>query len=501
MKTKSATFSLLAFATGGLALASVWALETNAMDSHPTANITLDNKVLDRSGQLPASFAGIIKRVTPSVVKIEVTSKAQNAVDFGQSLPFDSDERGGLDLRRFFEGNGRGRMQMPIEHGAASGVIVTPDGYIVTNHHVVDKAQKVEVTLTDGRTLTAKVVGNDPKTDLAVVKVDASNLPTITFADSSTAEVGDMVLALGNPFGIGQSVTMGMISATGRATLGLDYEDFIQTDAAINPGNSGGALVDAQGRLVGINTAILSRGGGNDGVGFAIPANMARSVLNDLVATGHVTRAYLGVMVQDLTPALAKEFKAGNLNEGALVGDVPVKSPAAKAGIKTGDIVTTFDRQLVKDARALKLAVANHKPGEKAEVKILRNGEEKIIWAMLEAQPGTDKAVTANHKTDQADQGTLNGVGVADLSRGSRRDSGIPTEVHGALVTQVDEDSAAYEAGLRAGDVIQEIDHQDITNAEDAVKLTSAPAEKETLLRIWSHGGSHFISVDETQKS
>ena len=502
MKMNPTTCLILALASGGLAFVSVRALESagTAM-AHSVPGITVDIKPVDRTGGLPASFSGIIKKITPSVVKIEVTARAQNAAEFGgpeQIIPFG--RSGGRELRRFFDGNGQ--PQQPREHGAASGVIVTADGYILTNNHVVDHAHKVEITMTDGRTLTARVVGTDPKTDLAVLKVEATSLPAITFADSSAAEVGDMVLALGNPFGIGQSVTMGMISATGRATMGLDYEDFIQTDAAINPGNSGGALVDAQGRLVGINTAILSRSGGNDGVGFAVPANMARNVMEDLISSGHVTRAYLGVMVQDLTPALAREFKAGEHTAGALIGDVPEHSPAAKAGLEEGDIVTAFAGQPVKDARGLKLAVGSRKPGENAELKVLREGTEKTLTATLEAQPGADNAVPASHHASgKHEQGTLNGVGVGDLDKATRREAGIPSDVKGALITSVDESSPAWEAGLRPGDVIEQINRQPVTGAEDAVKLTEAPAGQETLLRVWSRGGSRYVTVGETQKA
>ncbi|HSJ03627.1 MAG TPA: Do family serine endopeptidase [Verrucomicrobium sp.] len=500
---------------GSAIIATALALDTKSTDKEtgsPPA-VTVDEKPLDRSLGMPSSFSSVIKRVTPSVVKIEVVGKAQPAADFGSSgMEFPFGDLGGSELRRFFEqrgqgrgqgqnpgqGLGRGRMQMPREHGAASGVIVTPDGYVLTNNHVVDHADKVEVTLHDGRTLIAKVVGTDPKSDLAVVKIDAKNLPAISFADSSTAEVGDLVLAAGNPFGLGESVTLGMISATGRATMGLDYEDFIQTDAAINPGNSGGALVDAQGRLIGINTAIVSRGGGNDGVGFAIPANMARGVMNDLISNGRVDRAYLGVMIQDLTPTLADQFKAPADTQGALVGDVPAKSPASKAGLESGDIITHFAGKTVKDARSLKLAVANHKPGESADLKVLRDGTEKTLTATLGEQPGADKAIPAKHKVGKSDEDTLNGVGVADLNRAAREESNIPSDVRGAVITDVQQDSPAWEAGLRPGDVIQQINRKPVTSAEDAVKLTESPSSSQTLVKVWSKGGSRFVTVDET---
>lgn len=495
-----------AFLLGGSALiATALALDSKAEPGSPPA-VTVDTQPLNRASGLPASFSDVIKRVSPSVVKIEITGKAQPAANFGDNDEDSASPFGGQNippqLRRFFEQRGAGRspgrgMQMPREHGAASGVIATADGYVLTNNHVVDHADKVEVTLNDGRKYIAKVIGTDPKTDLAIVKIDAKGLPAIPFADSSAVEVGDVALAAGNPFGLGQSVTLGMVSATGRATMGLDYEDFIQTDAAINPGNSGGALVDAQGRLIGINTAILSRGGGNDGVGFAIPSNMARDVMNDLITSGHVTRAYLGVMIQDLTPALASQFKAPADVRGALVGDVPAKSPAAKAGLESGDIITRFAGQPVKDARGLKLAVGSQKPGANAEVKVLRDGVEKTLTATLAAQPGSEKAVPAKHKIGEADQGTLNGVGVADLTKEARRENNIPAEVRGALVTNVEQDSPSWEAGLRPGSVIEQINRQNVANAEEAVTLTEAPATGQTLVKVWSNGGSRFITVEE----
>jgi serine protease Do len=315
-------------------------------------------------------------------------------------------------------------------------------------------------------------------------------------ADSDKVEVGDVVLAVGNPFGIGQTVTTGIVSAKGRGNMGLDYEDFIQTDAAINPGNSGGALVDADGRLIGINTAILSRSGGNQGIGFAIPVNLARDVMQSLIKDGHVTRGYLGVMIQDVTPALAKEFKLKD-NTGALVSDVTSKSPAEKAGLKSGDLLVEFNGKKVTDSRHLKLEVARTRPGQTVPVRILRDGAPKTLQVTVKTLPGTETLAKA--EDDTHDTGTLNGVGVADLNEQVRQQFEVPETVKGAIITEVKPDSPAAEAGLRPGDVIQEINRKPVSDAEEAVRLTDTGADKVTLLRVWRDGGSRFVVVDESK--
>jgi len=490
----------LAVTTAALLIAGATAAVTGKSDAREeskpaAARVELDERPVTRDVKLGTSFAPIVKKVAPSVVKVTTSMKAKQT-----SMP----EMPGFDnpfFRRFFgdESDGRNprrRYSPPRQHGLGSGVIVTKDGYILTNNHVVDEADEVKVVLQDGREFTGKVVGKDPKTDIAVLKIEAKDLPHLEMADSDKIEVGDFVLAVGNPFGIGQTVTMGMVSATGRATLCLDYEDFIQTDAAINPGNSGGALVDTEGRLIGINTAILSRSGGNQGIGFAIPTALARDVMESLIREGHVTRGYLGVMIQDVTPAISRQFDLKD-QKGALIGDVVPKGPAEKAGLKSGDVILELDGKPVRDSRNLKLQVARVKPGESVSVKLLRDGSAKTINVKVDELPGPDKL--AKRDSDRGDnEEALKGVAVSDLNNQLRRQFNVPGDVRGAVVTDVEEDSAASEAGLKPGDVILEINRKAVQSAEDAVRLTEDPKEKTTLLRIWSNGNRRYLVVDES---
>jgi len=502
--TPRARVALLAAALAGGASGLAWSHSSQADESSATLTpiaLHVNDQPVSREGRT-TSFAPVIKKVAPSVVKVFVTTKAKDmsSTDFpSMDDPF---------FRRFFGdglpgggGGNRRHSQTPKEHGLGSGVIVTKDGYILTNNHVVDNTDEVKVTLHDGRELTAKVVGKDPKSDVALIKVDAKDLPAIDLADSDKIEVGDLVLAIGNPFGVGQTVTMGIVSAKDRGFMGLDYEDFIQTDAAINPGNSGGALVDADGRLIGINTAILSRSGGNQGIGFAIPANLARTVMESLVKNGHVVRSFLGVNIQDLTPALANEFNL-NHTSGVVVSDVVNKSPAEKAGLKSGDVITDFNGKPVRDSRQLKLQVAQTAPGTTVPVKVLRDGKSKTVDVALKELQEHDLASNDHDKSNSdREQGSdsLNGVAVSDIDRAARQQLNIPSHVKGAVVTEVAPDSAAYEAGLRSGDVIEEINRKPVTNSDDAVKLTENLKNKRILLRVWSKGGSRYVVVDESK--
>jgi serine protease Do len=473
---------------------------TDEKANRPSIQLHVDRAPVNREAKTTTSFAPVVKKVSPSVVRVDITGKAKD-MEIGES-PFDNPM-----LRRFFgdqlpqQGRRGGRMQRaPREHGLGSGVIVTQDGYILTNNHVVENADKVHVTLDDGREFDAKVVGTDPKTDIAVVKVEATGLPYMQLADSDKIEVGDVTLAIGNPFGVGQTVTSGIISATGRAAGigGPDfYEDFIQTDAAINPGNSGGALIDAEGRLIGINTAILSRTGGNNGIGFAVPVNLAKNVMEQLITNGKVVRGFLGVNIQTMTPALAKQFDLKD-TKGALISEVTPNSPAEKAGLKSGDVIMEFNGKPVKDSRHLKLAVGATAPGTKAPVKVLREGKSKELTVTLKELPSDQMA--GNDNKSAADTDALDGVTVGDVDSNVRQQFNLPRDLKGAVVTDVDPDSASYAAGLRPGDVVLEIDRKPVNNAEEAVKLSENIKNKSSiLLRVWSKGGSHYLVVDESK--
>src|SRR3984885_3727664 len=479
---------------GGSAL-TVFAVNT-AENGNGTQNaplhVQVDNSPLTRDVKEGSSFAPIVKKVAPSVVKISVTMK-------GSENPLANSDQD--FFRRFFGEDGNrqmnpGRLHAPAEHGLGSGVIISADGYILTNNHVVNNATEIQVALNDGRQFTAKVIGSDPKTDVALIRIKADNLPALTLADSDKIEVGDVVLAIGNPFGIGQTVTKGIVSAKDRTTSGEMDEDFIQTDAAINPGNSGGALVDTEGRLVGINSAILTHSGGNQGIGFAVPSNLCRWVMDSLVKNGRVERGFLGVMIQNLTPDLAKAFKLDRMT-GALVGDVSPGSPADKAGIKSGDVITQLNGQPIEDASQLKLRVAESSPGSNVQFGVNRNGEVKTFDVTLGNLP-ENKLAKSDDGSGNARAEALAGVGVADLDQKTRTEMNIPEQVQGAVITEVAPDSAAYQAGLRPGDVITELDRKPVKNAQDAIADTEKPAGNQTLVKVWTKGGNHYLTVDES---
>ena len=436
-------------------------------------------------------FDAAVNKALPAVVNIAST-KVVRSPGMGPSSPFFSDPF----FRQFF-GNGMPRQfstpREQREHSLGSGVIVSSDGYVLTNNHVVQGASEIKVALGDQREFTARIVGTDDKTDLAVVKVDQKNLPVITFADSSKVHVGDFALAIGNPFGIGRTVTMGIISATGRGGLGIeDYEDFIQTDAAINPGNSGGALINVDGNLVGINTAILTGGGGggNEGIGFAIPVNMARNVMDQIIKHGKVIRGRLGVVIQEVTPQIAKAF---GLTEprGVLVGDVTPNSPAAQAGIKSGDIILDLNGQKVNDTHELQVKISLTAPGTVVRLNVLRDGHEHEYDVKL----GEMTATSEHAETGGEESGPKLGVELENLTPQLSKQLGIPANTPGAVISQVEPGSAAQEAGLQQGDVIQEINHKAITNAEEARSAVRAAGKQPLLMRINRQGDHLFVVV------
>ena len=427
---------------------------------------------------MPMTFAPVVTKVAPSVVSIN-TSKTVR-------IP-----RG---LRDFFgmPGPGAGRER---ERGLGSGVIVSEDGYILTNRHVIDAADEIVVHLADQKEFKAKKIGADPGTDVAVLKIDAKGLPVLPFADSDKARVGDVVLAVGNPFGLTQTVTMGIVSGLGRGGMGIvDYENFIQTDASINPGNSGGALVDMSGRLLGINTAIFSRTGGNQGIGFAVPSNLAQEVLKSIRETGRVIRGYLGTVIQPVTPELASAF---NLKEatGALVSDVSPGSPADKAGILHGDVITTLDGKKVEGPRELRLMIGGMQPGTKAVMKLLRNGQEKEVAVTLGELPQKDAAISSNGDSTPAPS-ILEGMRVADLDDEAREAIHAPASLKGAVIVEIDPDSDAYRAGLRQGFVIEEIDRKPVKSAADAMRIgEGVKKDKPVLMRAWGEGQSRYFTL------
>ncbi len=435
-----------------------------------------------------AGFSAIVKKDLPAVVNI-ATSKIVKVSSGWDAFPFPDPFFGDQQP-------GGSRPRSEREHALGSGVIVTSDGYILTNNHVVEKATEITVTLSDRREFKAKLVGADPKTDVAVLKVDAGSLPSLTFADSSKTQVGDYALAIGNPFGVGQTVTLGIVSATGRGDLGIeDYEDFIQTDAAINPGNSGGALVNSQGDLIGMNTAIISPGsGGSNGVGFAIPSNLVRSVMEQIVTRGKVTRAYLGVTLQPVTPSLAKAFRLTD-TKGVLIGDVAPDTPGAHAGLRPGDVILSIDGEPAVDIAHLRLKVSMMAPGSVAALKILRDGTPRDIAVRLGDMPADYGARSSENPEEQPGTGPLDGVTVRDLTPAIRRSLNLPARTAGVVVTDLDSASPAAAAGLRSGDVIQEVNRQPVGNMQEFRRALSQASNDTVLLRVNRGSGAVYLAI------
>lgn len=474
----------------------------------PAPPVKVDSNALSRSSTNGiTSFAPIVDKVAPSVVTV-YTSK---------TVRRDLRSRGGSQgdmLRRFFggqsgpdgeEGGGIfGAPQSEKMQALGSGVIVSPDGQILTNNHVIDGADEILVRVgPSDKEYKATKVGADPSTDIAVLKINAKDLPAVTFADSDKAHIGDLVLAIGNPFGLGQTVTMGIVSATGRGGMGItDYENFIQTDASINPGNSGGALVDAEGRVVGINTAIFSRSGGNQGIGFAVPSNLARQVFQSLHEKGRVVRGYLGTIIQPLTPDLAKLLKLPEDSTGALISQVEPNGPGDKAGLKEGDLVTAVDGKKVPDSRQLRLMISEMAPAAKVTLTVVRDGKDReipVTLGELTASKLRQSRTNLGGEDNEPSAGKsniLDGITVGNIDDKSRADLKLPAKMQGALITAVDPDSAGYQAGLRQGNVVLEVNREAVKDADEAVTLSDKVEKDESvLLRIYSNGSSRYVAL------
>jgi serine protease Do len=459
----------------------------------PRTPVTIAQNALPVSlGNFANGFSAVIKPALPAVVNIR-TSKIVKP-QAGQMSPMFNDPM----FRQFFGDQFGNGMQPKAEREQAlgSGVIITADGTILTNNHVIDGATDIKVYLNDKREFAAKLVGADPKTDIAVLKIEAKELPTLPLGDSSQLQVGDLIFAIGDPFGIGETATMGIVSATGRADLGIEsYENFIQTDAAINPGNSGGAMIDIHGNLVGINTAILSHGsGGNEGVGFAIPMSMVKPVMDQILTHGKVVRGYLGILPQDVTPELAKAF---NYNQpgGVLIGNVANDTPAQKAGLHQGDVITALNGQATTDKNTFRNSVAAMAPGTNVKLDVWRGGKTMTFNITLaELQP--DKNAQEG-PADNSATGGLEGVNVQNITSDIAQQLNLPASTKGVVITSIDDASPAAAAGLNRGDVIQEVNHKPVTSVADYQSaVASSPANQPLLLLINEGGITRYVVVE-----
>jgi len=485
IKRFSIRASLVAGAAAVLISGAAWHGLAATSTSAPTATAqtTQAPVVAGHSAALTGSrdsYADVVKAVAPAVVTIRVDGKAT-----ASPAQFDGDDF----FRRFFgdddQPGQRRQRNVPRsfrQHGLGSGVVVTSDGYILTNNHVVDGADKIHIDLTDGRTLEAKVIGTDKASDLALVKVNATNLPVAPLGNSDAAQVGDVVLAIGNPLNVGQTVTMGIVSAKGRSTGSGEggYQDFLQTDAPINHGNSGGALVNTKGEVIGINAEMLSPVDANIGIGFAIPSNMARHVMDDLKKDGRVRRAQLGIEVQPVTSDLADSLGLKKVG-GAIIGKVTPDSAADRAGLKRGDVILSFNGQPVSDINSLRNHVADSQPGSSASVVINRDGAEKTVTVKL----------------DEAGKGEVASRGERGFESNDKASLGISVEKRrdGLVITDIDPDGRAADAGLERGDVIHEVNRKAVESVDDLRAAVRARSDRPVLLLVERDGHTRYITV------
>jgi serine protease Do len=485
-----------------VALGSVLWFNNNGVHAAAMTAAPLDDHSVQALTSLDQAMESLAARVTPAVVNIAVTSKGH------EQETGDDDAQGSIQglppgFAQFFGNGFGGQMQKPqapqLQHGIGSGVIISPDGYIVTNNHVVDGATQIRVTLHDRRILTGKVIGVDKLTDLAVIKVNATDLPAISWGDSGKLEPGQTVLAFGSPFGYFQfSVTRGIVSAVNRPN---PYSDdarkpggYIQTDAAINPGNSGGPLVNSHGELIGINTFIISDSGSFAGAGFAIPAQIAKATTAQLIAHGHVDHGYLGISMNDVTPENAHFFNLPDAS-GAIVAQVTPGSPASNAGMKQGDVIVQLNGQKITNGSALQVAVSEDQPGTKIALGIQRDGRPMTLNLTV-GQFHANKDEVASAGDDGTPKSGRLGLAVANLTADQRAQLNIPDNVHGALVENVRPSSPADDAGLQPGDVIQQVDRHDVTSADQFVsQVHGAPDGKDVLVLVWSKGNASYRTL------
>lgn len=492
-----ATLVVLAAVAGGILLAigvRNWSSDSVYGAGKIPVTVSRNNSPVPL-GTFANGFAAVLKPVLPAVVNVHSSKVVKPRSN--QMMPFFNDPF----FQQFF-GNqfGQGAQPQPErEQSLGSGVILTSDGTIITNNHVVDGATDIKVSLSDKREFTAKVIGTDKLSDIAVLKINATGLPTLPIGDSSKLQVGDVVLAIGDPFGIGETATMGIVSAKGRGGhLGIEtYEDFIQTDAAINPGNSGGALVDLHGNLVGINTAIATGGGGggNVGIGFAIPIDMAHKVMNQIVEHGKVVRGYLGLLPEDVSSSLAKQFGLGQAT-GALVASVEKDTPASRAGLKQGDIVLKVNGQTVDSANDLRLLISQSQPGTSVNLTIWRDNKTQDVKVTLAELPQQN---AQNGTSEGNGSGTMQGVQVQTVTSDMTQDLGVPNGTRGVVITSVDPSSPAAAASLERGIIIQEVNHKPVNNAQEYHAALQAADDHPVLLLIMipnSNGVQNYVVVE-----
>ncbi len=496
--TRRLLVAVLAIVAVGSVATFNFAKSAKAAAAPAPAAAALDDNSVAALLTLDRAMETLAARVTPAVVNVTVVSKGN---------PQQSEMEGMPDMQQFFGPNGPfGRQfRMPsqpqnrMEHGLGSGVIISPDGYIVTNNHVIDGAVDIRVTMSNREVLPAKLIGADPLTDLAVIKVSGNNLPSVPWGNSADLHPGQTVLAFGNPYGFRFTVTRGIISALNRPNPDASDRrkpgEFIQTDAAINPGNSGGALVDARGELIGINTFLISSSGSFSGMGFAIPTQIVQPIVDTLIRDGKITHAFIGIQISDLTPDNAKFFDMKKA-EGALVADVQPDAPGAKAGLRTGDVITEMDGKPVADAGELQMRVAQKRPGDTIHLQVVRDSKPTTIAVTLETLNGDKGTEVASSEHGKGRWG----LSLSDLTPDVRDEVQAKPSVHGAVVEEVKPGSPADNAGLQRGDVIMEVNRHAVKSAADVVdQLSSVPAGQDALVLVWSQGGSTFRVLHPSQ--